>query len=62
MTTNTAKMVCPECGIKLNHHADKLVDPVSPEEAAQMDPALGGLIEEGHCCPECGKGASRRVP
>ncbi len=61
MSNGTAKMVCPQCGIELNHHAEKLVDPVSREEAAHVDPALGGLIEEMHCCPQCGKGDSRRV-
>ena len=60
MPADTAKMSCPECGIEMNHHGDKLVDPVGPEEAVQVDPALGGLIEEAHCCPQCGKGASRR--
>ena len=53
-------MRCPECDIEMNHHAEKLVDPVSAEEAARVDPALGGLIEEVYACPECGKAASRR--
>ena len=34
---------------------------VSAEEAARVDPALGGLIEEAYGCPECGKTASRRA-
>ena len=54
------KMTCPYCGVELNQHAAKLVDPVNAREAAQMDPDLGALIQEAHCCPECGKGASRR--
>jgi ribosomal protein S27AE len=53
-------MRCPECGVEMNHHAEKLVDPVTAEEAAKVDPALGGIIEEAHCCPQCGTGASRR--
>lgn len=61
MPTGTAKMVCRECGIELNHHAEKLVDPVNPREAARVDPELGGLIEETHTCPACGKGEFRRV-
>ena len=52
-------MIC-SCGRAMNHHAEKLVDPVTPEEAAQVDPALGGIIEEMHYCPECGKGEARR--
>ena len=62
MSAGTAKMICPECGIEMNHHSDKLIDAISPEEAVQMDPALGGLIEEAHCCPECGKSSPRRAP
>jgi hypothetical protein len=45
----------------MNHHADKLVDPTTPEEAAQMDMALGGLVEESHTCPGCGGSGSRRA-
>jgi ribosomal protein S27AE len=57
----SAKMICSECGVEMNHHADKLVLPVTPEESARMDPELGGLIEETHTCPGCGKGEARRV-
>ncbi len=31
---------CPDCNVELNHHADKLVSPVSAEEAAQADPGV----------------------
>jgi NAD(P)H-dependent FMN reductase len=55
------KMTCPECDAVMNHHANKLVDPQSAEDAARVDPDLGCFIEEAHCCPECGKSASRRV-
>lgn len=54
------KMVCPDCGVEMNQHAAKLVEPRNPQETAQMDPALGALIQEAHSCPKCGKGASRR--
>lgn len=60
MSKGTPKMICPKCRVEMNHHAEKLVDPVNPEEAAQVDPALGGLIEEMHCCPGCGTTESRR--
>ena len=52
-------MTCPECGVTMNHHAEKLVDPSQPQHAALVDPVLGGMIEETHTCPECGKGHSR---
>jgi ribosomal protein S27AE len=53
------KMICRECGVEMNHHADKLIEPTSREEAARVDPALGGIVEEHHACPECGKGQAR---
>lgn len=56
-----SKMICKECGDPMNHHADKLVDPVSAQEAARMDPKLGGIIEEMHYCAQCGMGDSRRL-
>jgi hypothetical protein len=45
----------------MNHHADKLVHPVTAEEARKVNPALEGIIEETHCCPGCGNVESRRA-
>ena len=61
MTEKSPKMVCPDCGAELNHHAEKLAEPTSAEEALRMDPELGGILEEIHCCPGCGKNESRRM-
>jgi predicted RNA-binding Zn-ribbon protein involved in translation (DUF1610 family) len=61
MAQQKTKMICPKCGAEMNHHADKLVDPVKPEDAKQVNPALGGLIEETHGCPGCGNVESRRA-
>ena len=55
----TRKMICPECGDEMNHHADKLVYPVNPDEVCQSD--LGGMVEETHACPGCGAVESRRA-
>jgi len=52
-------MICPTCNTPMNHHAEKLVDPRSAEEAAAMDLQMGGVIEEVHTCPGCGYVASR---
>lgn len=60
MPKEQGPMIC-SCGREMNHHAEKLVDPVTPEEAAQVDPALGGILEEMHYCPECGTGEARRA-
>ena len=55
---NVNKMKCPDCGIDMNHHADKI-----DYSAALAEPAiateLGGVIEEVHTCPGCGKAELR---
>lgn len=56
-----ARVKCPECGIDLNPHAEKLVEPQNGEEAARMDAALGGVIEQVHTCPACGCVESKRL-
>ncbi len=61
MSKQKNKMICPKCGDEMNHHADKLVYPVSAQEAEIMDLVLGGVIEETHCCPGCGAVESRRA-
>jgi ribosomal protein S27AE len=55
-------MRCPECGVEMNHHAEKLVYPSTPAEAELAHAAWGGWIEQIHCCPECGGTQSRRAP
>ncbi len=47
-----AKMICPECGAEMNHHANK-VDYVS-DETGSGDPVFDGVVEEVHTCPACG--------
>ncbi len=44
------KMICPVCGIGMNHHAEKLVYSI---ESVQSDP--GGTLEAFHSCPQCGR-------
>jgi ribosomal protein S27AE len=53
------KMVCGECGVEMNHHAEKLLQPTSRRDAERVDPVLGGIVEEHHACPECGAGDVR---
>lgn len=55
------KMVCPECGVEMNHHADKLLHPTDPKDARRVDPALGGIVQEHHVCPECGRSEAREA-
>jgi len=57
----TKKMRCPDCGVELNYHAEKLDLTAGLSEPQDIDPELGGILEEAHTCPECGKTATRRV-
>jgi predicted RNA-binding Zn-ribbon protein involved in translation (DUF1610 family) len=62
MTTNTSgKMICPNCGAKMNHHGDKLVYAADSEKTARLDENPVGFLEEFHSCPQCGSAASRRA-
>ena len=61
MAKQKSTMICSNCGNEMNHHADKLIDPVKPEDRQHVDGALGGVIEEIHCCAGCGAAASRRA-
>ena len=59
MAQGKKPLVCKECDVEMNPHAEKLMDPRTPEEARRVDPALGGILEEFHTCPACGCSASR---
>jgi predicted RNA-binding Zn-ribbon protein involved in translation (DUF1610 family) len=45
----------------MNHHADKVRKEMRPDDAPAFDSGLGGVIEEFHSCPQCGKTESRRA-
>ncbi len=60
MASKPKPMSCPRCGAEMNQHAEKLVHPTAPGEAA--DRVLGGSIEELWACRACGAGASRPAP
>ena len=49
------KMLCPNCGAKMNHHADKLDITAALTEPDAVDPELGGILEQVYSCPKCGK-------
>ena len=53
------KMKCPDCGIDMNHHADKVDYSDVLNAAADSDLNLGGVLQEVHSCPGCGKAAMR---
>jgi predicted RNA-binding Zn-ribbon protein involved in translation (DUF1610 family) len=53
-------MTCPKCGTPMNLHAEKLVQPQTPEEAASVGARMDGVLEIVFACPQCGWIESRR--
>ena len=56
----TNKMICSECGREMNYHAEKIDYSASPDQSNEVDEAFGGVVEEVHSCPGCGKTETRR--
>jgi len=52
------KMICQDCGVGMNHHADK-VDYAAADAGADFDAEVGGVVLEAHTCPACGKTETR---
>lgn len=61
MPEQRKKMKCSECGVEMNYHADKLDFTAGLEDPNAIDPDFGGIMEECHACPECGKTVTCRV-
>jgi predicted RNA-binding Zn-ribbon protein involved in translation (DUF1610 family) len=55
------KILCPNCGTEMNHHADKLDFTTVLSEPEAVDPEFGGILEEVHTCPNCKNIEVRRV-
>ena len=51
------KMTCPDCGVEMNYHAEKI--DYSVADLSKVDPAFGGIVEEVHTCPLCGRTHTR---
>jgi hypothetical protein len=58
MATNQPIM-CAECGIAMNYHAEKIDYQAALDAPAAIDPDLGGVVEEVHTCPGCGNMGTR---
>lgn len=56
-----AKMTCPTCGVEMNRHAEKVDYSAAPEADEASDEGLGGVVEDFHTCPECGRTHARRA-
>jgi len=52
-------MNCPDCDVEMNRHAEKLDWTAALSEPGAVDRDLGGVLEEVHTCPECGKAELR---
>jgi hypothetical protein len=61
MTPTAARMICPNCHVEMNHHCDKLVQASDSQQAIQLDDGAGGVLQEFHSCPNCGRGGSRHA-
>lgn len=55
------KMICPDCGVEMNHHADKIDYSAALEDEVAVDPVFGGVVEETHTCPACSRTHTRRA-
>jgi predicted RNA-binding Zn-ribbon protein involved in translation (DUF1610 family) len=55
------KMICPECGVEMNYHAEKIDYTAGLEDTGGIDPLFGGVIEEAHSCPLCGQTQMRKA-
>jgi predicted RNA-binding Zn-ribbon protein involved in translation (DUF1610 family) len=54
------KMICPDCGVEMNHHAEKIDYSAGMTDESPADSDLGGVLQEVHSCPVCGKTHMRR--
>jgi predicted RNA-binding Zn-ribbon protein involved in translation (DUF1610 family) len=59
--TQAHKMMCPECGVEMNYHAEKIDYTAALDDASAIDPQLGGVLEEAHSCPRCGQTEMRKA-
>jgi predicted RNA-binding Zn-ribbon protein involved in translation (DUF1610 family) len=59
MSHQKPKMICPECGAEMNHHAMKI--DYSIDDSAEEDLVFGGALQEAHTCPHCGHIELRRA-
>lgn len=49
----TEKLICPECGAEMNHHATK-VD-YGAYDNGPLNSVFDGVLNEVHTCPQCGR-------
>lgn len=55
------RMVCPDCGVAMNLHAEKVDYSADAPAGRAEDDDFGGLLTEFHTCPACGRTHARRA-
>jgi ribosomal protein S27AE len=55
------KIICPDCGVEMNQHAEKVNYATALAGRDAVEPDLGGLIKEVHTCPQCGQTLMQRA-
>lgn len=53
------KMSCPDCGVEMNLHAEKVDYTAGLEDGGDFGGEFGAPVEEFHACPECGRTRAR---
>ena len=61
MDESPAPVGCPHDGTGMNRHAEVVLDPLEPTDAARVDRVLGGVIDDVYACPVCGHEEHRPV-
>jgi len=59
MGSHDQPMICPYCGIPMNHHADKAVYAWGGGPDLAAADSTEETIEEFHTCPRCGRSGVR---
>ena len=54
-------MICEKCGVEMNHHADKVDYNAGLDDSNEIDAVYGGIVEEAHTCPHCGRTQVRPI-
>ena len=57
----TSAMMCQQCGIEMNYHAEKIDYMAALNDPEAVDPDLGGVVEEIYTCPGCGNTETRKA-
>ena len=53
------KLSCADCGVEMNHHAEKIDYARTSQGEGASDEWHGGVLEEFHTCPACGRTSTR---